>query len=134
MNHSFLKILFVLAFPFLPLLLYISLPPSFPTSLQPSLPLPLFDCPNTFAGFIWSFFKEGKRSTLHSEQAWCFKGKKLSHRWCNDCAFLGSVTFHCRNSCYKVHFSSTVTKRRPMHFNHHLYKWAKFGAKNLMIW
>lgn len=125
MNCSFLKILFVLAFPFLPLLLYICLPPSFPTSLPPFLLLPLLDCSMHFQDSIPSSF-----CTMHRHDV--LRRGKASHWWRpkNVLSHLGPVNLHCRNSCYIVHFSSKVAKMRPVHFNHHLYKWAKFGAKN----
>lgn len=111
-NSPFKKF-FVLTFPFLPLLLYISLPPCFPTSLPSSLPFTSLTISVNFQDYIPAFLQRGEKvhfCTVHRHNV---LRKRANHRWWprNVLSLLRPVNFPCRNSCYIVHFSSKVAKR-----------------------
>lgn len=115
MNCSFQKSLLVLAFPFLPLLLCISLPPPFPTPLPlPSL-LPLSD--QCICESLPHFPSQKGRSPLLVQCIGMIQKKKPNHwRWPkNALPVLSPASVHWRHYSCVVPFSGREAKRRPLH-------------------
>lgn len=109
----------------LPSSLFPYIPPPFPPlSISLTIPMHLRDSHP-------SFLRERDPPFVQCT-GMTFSGKEPCHWWwpIRVPSLLGPVNCHHRNRCYPVYFSSKVTKRKPMHLYHHLFKWAKFGAEN----